>query len=295
VSVAADAWQQLLAVADRLEPEARARFLAAIAQLREAIDVGAIAEAVANRDPITAQVLGVVDHQFAVYLDPLLDTMQRAFIDVGRLSASQLTELLGATAVRFDVVDPLAASFATQQVALLVKQITQETQAAIQTVIGRAFTDGLTRRDAAALIRPLIGLTERQALAVFNYREGLTENGVAASRAETLVAQYAARQLRRRADTIARTELMAASHAAQHALWQQAADKGLLEADRTRRKWIVTPDDRLCRVCQPLGDQVRALDEPFESPIDGRTVLTPPLHPNCRCTLALVFSRRAAA
>jgi hypothetical protein len=290
--MAADSWQQLLAVADRLEPEARQRFLAAVAQLRDTLDVDAIAQAVAAGDPLTAQMFGA-DHEFATDLEPLLDTMQRAFIEAGRLTATQLAAELG-TALRFDVVDPQAAAFATQQVALLVTNVTQETQAAIRTVIGRAFTDGLTRREASALIKPMIGLTERQALSVFNYREGLVENGVGSARLDTLVGQYTARQLRLRAETIGRTELMAASNTAQHALWQQATDKGLLEEDRTNRKWLVTPDDRLCRYCRAMEDQVVGLNEEFVSPLDGRRVLTPPLHPRCRCTVRLVFLKRTA-
>lgn len=86
-----------------------------------------------------------------------------------------------------------------------------------------------------------------------------------------------------RAETIARTETMKAANRGQQDAWDQAVQHGLLNDDDVEQEWIVTPDDRLCLVCEAL-DGVRAkLGEEFDDGIDG-----PPAHPNCRCTVGLV-------
>jgi hypothetical protein len=56
-----------------------------------------------------------------------------------------------------------------------------------------------------------------------------------------------------------------------------------------KRAWIVTPDDKICDFCEALDGQAVALDEPFVSDEYGE-VDTPPLHPQCRCTMGLDFT-----
>jgi hypothetical protein len=285
----ADTWEALLRLADGLEPEARRRFLQAVSALRDRMDVDAIARAVSQRGSLIEALRSI--EGFEQDLEPLLDVAQQAFIEAGQLSARQLGDHLG-TAMRFDVVNPAAVLVARQTAADLVVQITTETQLAIRNVITRAFTEGLTRRDASNLIRPLIGLTDRQAMSVMNYRAGLLEHGVAADRVSDLADRYAVKQLKRRAENIARTEIMTASNGGQDALWQQAVERRLLDPG-VERKWTVTPDDRLCRFCRAMNGQTRRLGEDFISPLNGRRVRFPPLHPSCRCALVLKTRRVA--
>jgi hypothetical protein len=67
--------------------------------------------------------------------------------------------------------------------------------------------------------------------------------------------------------------------------------------------WVVTPDDRLCPWCRDLGrkygKQGTQLEERFvpvpQQRKDGsfkmlEPPLTPPAHPGCRCSMALVFT-----
>lgn len=83
-----------------------------------------------------------------------------------------------------------------------------------------------------------------------------------------------------------------AANLGQQLLWRQAATQGLLLAERVRRSWIVTPDDKLCPLCRPLHEQTVPLDQPFMTA--RGPVMTPPLHPRCRCALALVDAGAAA-
>lgn len=88
-----------------------------------------------------------------------------------------------------------------------------------------------------------------------------------------------------RAQTIARTETMKASNQGQKELWEQATEKGLLTG-KEQQEWIVTPDDRLCDVCEPMDGETAPMDGQFRLNT-GEDVDGPPAHPNCRCTIAL--------
>lgn len=88
-----------------------------------------------------------------------------------------------------------------------------------------------------------------------------------------------------RADLIARTETIAASVNGQQEAWDQAVDDGLLTGDENQ-VWIVTPDDRLCEICEPLDGVEAPLGGVFESP-DGDQYDGPPAHPRCRCAVGL--------
>jgi hypothetical protein len=287
----ADSWQALLDIADRLEPAARQAFLDAIAALRDQIDLAALSQAIVEGGALTVE-LNDVGEQFRAQLEHVLDVAQKAFVEVGQHTAADLTTQLG-TPLRFDIVNPLAVSAARQSAASLVVEITQETLQAIRAVIVRGFNEGMTRREASALIRPVIGLTERQSLAVINYRFGLLEQHMPGERVASLADRYAAKLLRERSATIARTEIMTFSNAGQHAAWQQAVDRKLLDPE-VERQWVVTPDDRLCKFCRAMANQKRTLTQDFTDS-RGRRVLHPPLHPRCRCVLKLLIRSRRTA
>lgn len=89
-----------------------------------------------------------------------------------------------------------------------------------------------------------------------------------------------------RAETIARTETMRASNQGQLEAWNQATEAGLLTG-REQKEWIVTPDDRLCPICEPMDGVNVPLDADFD--VDGDMIDGPPAHPNCRCTVALTL------
>jgi SPP1 gp7 family putative phage head morphogenesis protein len=89
-----------------------------------------------------------------------------------------------------------------------------------------------------------------------------------------------------RAEVIARTETMTAANEGQSLLWDQAVEDGLLTG-KEQQVWIVTPDDRLCPICEPMDGEQVGLDEAFD--VDGEEIDGPPAHPNCRCTTGLVL------
>lgn len=205
-------------------------------------------------------------------------------------------------ALEFKKSNPRAQSYAAKHAAELVVDISKKTERAIRLVVERAFTEHVPPAQAARLIKPLIGLTEDHAQAVLNFRDEILANpgrtvvaGSGSTRIEIDVHQdgasdadilkateaYADALLDLRAETIARTETLAASNEGQHELWDQAVEEDLLPRD-VRRVWIATPDERECPICESLDGQAVGLGESFVDD-DGEQYDDPPAHPNCRC------------
>lgn len=282
-------WRDLIALADRLEPRLAREYLAAIARLRAKTDTGEIARAIEDGREyfIPAAQLPL----FEEAMDPAIAVLNDALRQGGQLAADQFTDGLGIS-MRFDLTNPLAVQVARETAAGMVTAISAETRLAIQNVIRRSIAEGITYRDAAALIRQLIGLTSQASQATMNYRQSLIELGLARDKVRARVEQYAAKKLSERALTIARSEIMAATNGGQRVAWWQAADRGLLPYE-TQREWLATPgSDRTCPICRAMHGKRVPLRGTF---VGGN----PPRHPRCRCTEILVIpaagSRRRAA
>lgn len=103
------------------------------------------------------------------------------------------------------------------------------------------------------------------------------------------------RSVRWRAERIARTESSRALNTGQVAAWE---DMGV-----TRMKWATAPNS--CEFCNAMETGSQSIKQPFLTvgstlrgkdggtmSIDYAAVKTPPLHPNCRCTLLPIVSNR---
>ena len=193
--------------------------------------------------------------------------------------------------MRFDLVNPRAVEWVQAHGAELVTEVGNSTRSGIRTLIEAGFKEGMPPRTIARELREVIGLHSRQVAAVSNFKLRLAAQGVDGDALDRRVAKYAQAQLRLRATTIARTEVLRASNEGQQGLWETAASEGLLNKADTRRVWITTNDDRLdVELCEPMDGEEVGLDEPWTLP-DGRRVMVPTeSHPQCRCTAGLVFS-----
>lgn len=103
---------------------------------------------------------------------------------------------------------------------------------------------------------------------------------------------------RHQAEQIARSEVIRAANAGAEEAYLQS---GVV----TEKEWIVSKDSRLCPFCEPMagrrvvvgfayfqqGDIVSATSDagnPITLPLDYEAIFHPPLHVQCRCTLAPV-------
>lgn len=203
--------------------------------------------------------------------------------------------------LELDVRHPAIIGYAETRAAGLITSITEESRQAIRNVIARAVARGDNPIIAAREIRNLVGLTQGHATAVDRFFRRALARDVPLNLAQRNAAAYADRLIAYRARNIARTEILSAANFGQLEYWQQLGEAGLINVTVVEREWIVSDDDRLCPQCAPMaGVRVRGLDGPFESinlglaPNEWTTrdeavfVDYPPLHPSCRCTIALV-------
>lgn len=270
-------------VADKLEPKSRREFVAALSKLKGHVDESKFARAFSARNE-RAMFEAIDFAGMERSLHPALGTVLRVYQDAAKDEAAAVGGGRAAVAWGFDLSNPKAVEWGYQWSSELITQITDDTKSMIKDIVGQTLDAELSRTEATAMIRNVVGLTGPQAQAVANFRDDLFATGASTSAISAKVETYAGQLLTQRAELIARTEIMSAANAGQREAWDQAEAKGLIDAERTQRMWIVTDDDRLCEECEPYDGVSVDFGDEFE---DG----DPPLHPGCRCTVGLTFSR----
>ena len=174
-----------------------------------------------------------------------------------------------------------AQAWAAQNGARFVRDLTIETREAVRTFIEGALGQGIPPRRLAQQLREVVGLTTQQMGTLNRQRDRWIADGLSVDAVQRRIEFAYAKALRQRIETIVRTEALRASNAGQVDAWREARGDGLLDASLVK-EWIVTPDDRLCPLCEPLDGEQVAIDAQFPG-----GVTEPPLHPNCRCAVGL--------
>lgn len=256
-----ESWQGTQAAADAHLEELQKLVQAALEAGRAEIDREKLVSAITYRSEHAVyifmnnaivelqRVLG--DSLEAVLLNIIVDSAKAAeslvqkYGPMLRVSAKQPP--VNTTQMAFDETNPKAVETARKRAAELIQGISEGMRERLRELVEEAFTQQVEVDDLADQIEEIIGDAAR-------------------------------------AETIARTETMKASNDGQQLLWEEAAEKGLLTG-LEKKEWIVTPDDRLCPVCEPM-DGVQVELGGFFS-VDGEQLEGPPAHPNCRCTIGL--------
>jgi len=178
--------------------------------------------------------------------------------------------------------------------------LTTKQKQAVATRYGRML-DQIERGQTGRIISQSSGAARRRAIAARQAAGTVTETTrtvvfAATNEAEALDAarRYADKLRKYRASTIARTEVQQAAHRGLQAGWEQDLADGTFAEWEVERMWITTQDDWACPICKPMHKQRRGLREPFVTP-SGATVMTPPAHPACRCSMGLVEKRMTQA
>lgn len=110
---------------------------------------------------------------------------------------------------------------------------------------------------------------------------------------DRMVAAYQRKLVAFRAETFARTAALDAANEANEISWIEGIRQGRIPENEVRRYWVVSDDERLCKVCAPIPEmnpQGVGMFEPFRTP--QGPAMRPTLHPADRCT---VYIRRERA
>jgi len=275
-------YEAVQAAADRYSGPMRAAILSALKALQRGVHVGDVERLLAA---------GRVVHTAVLPLNLMQDALTAA---VGILrtvfgNAGKAAEAAWGISTGFDLHNPFIEQAMAQRAAGLITTLSLDAEQTLRAVLVQAVADELPWLRVARLVQPLIGLSQNQAVAQLKYHSALLKDGITPARADLLVQRRTTALVNARAETIARTELMAAANGAQQTLWELAEAQGLVTPG-ARRRWITTPDDRRCPRCQEMHGQTVGLTGLFTQPSTGRQVPHPPLHPRCRCAMV-----RAAA
>lgn len=183
---------------------------------------------------------------------------------------------------RFDVLNPRALRWIAQHTGDLITEVTVQQRLAVRRIIDLAFREGLHPRESSKLIYEVVGLRSDQAETLLNYREGLLADDLTAGEIAEAIGRRADELRASRAILIARHETIYAAYAGERESWRQAFEQELL-GDQAIQEWVITGDDRLCEICEPLEGKTAKLDEPFA---DGIYQPGDP-HPQCRCAVVM--------
>lgn len=169
-----------------------------------------------------------------------------------------------------------------------VTSISENQMLGLRTVIQRAAgMNAMNVDQLARAIRPMTGLYWQQSVANLSYFRKLIESGLREQKALDLSLRYSARQIRYRGMLIARTELAFAYNRGYLEGIRQAQAAGYM--GQAVKIWLTAEDERTCLYCGSLNGKTIPMDEefPFETKLarnNPEIRLTPPAHPNCRCS-----------
>jgi len=230
-------------------------------------------------------------------------------VTVKKAETSGQSAIVGFT---FDKTSPTATNYARTTAGQMVTNMASSQVQAVRDAVTTAYTVGRTpttlTKDLVAVLqqgRPttdaaksvaehlgtnMNGLTVRYEKAVFNrsaqIATDLANRGITGTKALEKLQKdtqaYADRLRKSRATSIARTELIQANNQGRLESMLQAERQGLINSDTARKQWVTGRFD-VCVICQTLNGETQKLRDDF-----SRGVMTPPAHPNCRCSINLL-------
>jgi hypothetical protein len=307
---------RLLGLLNAAEPRVQRRFLELIDAQREIANLERIADLLERGDFTAA--LSQLDEASGA----LSTTLEGVFAAAG-LSAAELLRADTDTLIEFNQLNQRAVFSLQETRARLIRELSFQQQQATLAALVNAQVRGATLFEQARAIRDSIGLTAVQQQAVDSYRRALEAgNADALARAlrdrrfdgtvaravsgditlstaqiDRMVERYRQRSLAHRAETIARTESLAAIHAGDEEMWQQAIDDGIVTEESFVNQWVTVGDARVRDSHSSMNGQRREFKDPFISgngarlrfPGDPRAPASEVVH--CRCVLARTLSR----
>jgi hypothetical protein len=158
----------------------------------------------------------------------------------------------------FDMLHPAAVELAQTITADLVREVTEETKAAIRVAIRDGVNAGKSMPQVGKRIKPLVGLTEKQVKAVANFEERILSEVKAdgtlrfnRDQVDRKVARYENRLHRKREKAIAGTETNRAVSEASLLAYEEA---------EVNVEWL-TRGELACEICAPNEGKIYTIAE----------------------------------
>jgi len=298
-------FQELL---DRYGPKVAKAFMDAVADLRDGVDLQALAAAIEAGDLPGA--IAALNLDTAAFND-LLEAIRETFLAGGQ-GAADTMKLPKAAVFRFDGRNDAAEAWLRNESSGLVTRIINDQREAVREVLERNMMLGENPRVAARAIAGkvnpatgkreggIIGLTSQQAGYLATAKDELASaepsalkhyltrtrrdkrfdrsvvkairdgEALPADIARKAADRYEARLLQLRGETIARKETLTSLQSAKYRAYLQAVDQGKVVENTVRRTWRDSADLRVRHTHHVLSGQTVALRDPFVSPSGAR-------------------------
>ena len=294
-----------------LEPRLQTEFLKVTGKIRDDKTIEEIAEMLERGQIDEALVIAVA--AFAAFASSVNNGVITSANNTAIFLSAATEEI-----VDFDITNHGAVAVMQENRLRLISGFTQEQRIATREALVDGIQRGLNPRQQAQAFRDSIGLTQRQVQAIANYRRLLEDNNsgslrralrdrrfdptvlrairdqepLAGAQINKMVSRYRERYLDFRAETIARTETLAAVHEGSEQMYQQAFADGTLDPELLTREWITARDERVRGSHASMHGQKRRVGEAFISgagialrfPGDPKAPAQETVQ--CRCVLA---------
>lgn len=277
----ANSWEQLIA---SWEPRMRQAFLDAVYQIRDSITLAELARLIeAGRIDDAVRAVGLDPGKFRSMNATLVAAFEAGGLATMATIPATVVTAGYRLNIDFNVRNLRAEEWLRTYSAQMIREITESQQAAIRDVLVKGMEEGRGPRQVAGDLlgrfnpktgrreHGLIGLTQTQIEWARNYARELAtgdpaaltrkmrdtrfdaiirraiaeKRGLTKAEALPIFRAYLHRALRVRAETIARTEMLAAFHASQQESYQQAIDAGQLTEAQVTKTWVSMRDDRV--------------------------------------------------
>lgn len=233
----------------------------------------------------------------------LLHVQARLRAGVESAAQSYTRDIPIGTADIFDVMQANAVRAILALNTRVMQGLSDEVRASVRTYVADALAGGRSTRATVAGIRDVIGLAPNQVKAVENFRlmletgdaEALTrtlrdrrfdatlrrmsETPLTPAQVDRMVDAYRRRFVAYNADVTIRTAAVDAEKLAHQMAWEQAVDRGDVDAGSLTKRWSGTLDDRE----RPTHLAMEGETVPFDQPYSNGQQVPGDTEFNCRC------------
>lgn len=308
---------------NKLERKNREKYLGLVRRMKNGVDLKNIAELLER---------GRVDDALS-YIDSAVIPLGSIVADTAFVAGAEEMAVLARRhldqtqwGISFDPTDPEAARVVRNSKLSLIRQFTDEQRAATRRAVEEALLAGESAIQAAREFRDSVGLLPKQQRAVNNYRKALEkahtapmgamenalrdrryDKAIEAANAlnrpltkkqiDKMVNRYRERQIKHRAERIARTETTRGVSQGRELALRQTLRTGNIPAGWVERTWRAVQDSRTRDSHGSMSGQKRPLGVPFTSgngyslqyPGDPGAPASETIH--CRCVVTTRIKR----
>lgn len=268
---------------------------------------------------------GGLDRLLAEALTP--EQVNAAFTDFRRHiragSESAVTyfvkDLPKAAQVRFDYLSPLVTRALERLDTAQMRGLTQELRDTVTQVVLRGLEQGWGPRQTARYLHTVLPLGPSQERAIWNFRAMLESDDpdalwtalqrklrdkrydkmveramqgerLSSAQIDRMVTRYRRNMEAFNAETHARTATIQSMKQGQQQVWQQAIDRGTVNAANLWKRWKTVGDDRVRPLHRQMNGTTVLATEPYRVPGVGEEMVPGELEYNCRCVSLFFMS-----